>query len=149
MFSVLVSFAAAAIAWVTLEFVGRPLRKFFDIRGDVIRTIVEFANVRPRFEERDGSSPGEIFEEEDTQLSETDMKRLDTARDAFRALGAQLRAFAGNETWAGYVVSWLGYDPLKASSALIGLSNSVDRLNAERRSYEKSVAEALLIFRDP
>jgi hypothetical protein len=30
------SFAAAAIAWVTLDFVGRPLRKFYDLRGETI-----------------------------------------------------------------------------------------------------------------
>jgi hypothetical protein len=27
------SFAAGAIAWVALEFFGRPLRKFYDLRG--------------------------------------------------------------------------------------------------------------------
>jgi hypothetical protein len=38
------SFAAAAFAWVVLEFVGRPLRNFFDLRGEVIRRLTEFGS---------------------------------------------------------------------------------------------------------
>jgi hypothetical protein len=100
--------------------------------------MVEFANLRPRFEEHAGPAADETFDEEDTQLSETDLKRLDAARDAFRSLGAQLRAFAGNETSAAYVVRWLRYEPLKACSALIGLSNSVDRLSSRRTSSKRA-----------
>ncbi len=39
------SFFAAAFDWVVLEFVGRPLRRFYDLRGEVIRRLTEFANV--------------------------------------------------------------------------------------------------------
>jgi len=42
------SFLAAALGWVVLEFVARPLRKFYDLRGEVIRRLTEYANVSPR-----------------------------------------------------------------------------------------------------
>jgi hypothetical protein len=32
------SFLAAALGWVVLEFIARPLRKFYDLRGEVAVT---------------------------------------------------------------------------------------------------------------
>jgi hypothetical protein len=34
-----------------ISFVGRPLRKFYDLRGEVFRRLTEFANVRARLRE--------------------------------------------------------------------------------------------------
>jgi hypothetical protein len=36
-FQAIGSYAAAAFAWVVLEFIGRPLRRFIDLRGEIIR----------------------------------------------------------------------------------------------------------------
>lgn len=42
-----------------------------------------------------------------------------------RDLASQMRAFAFNETLALHIVRWFGYDPGKASAAMIGLSNTM------------------------
>ena len=45
------SFAAGAGAWVVLEFFGRPLRKFYDLRGETIYLLAQTSNVSARFKE--------------------------------------------------------------------------------------------------
>jgi hypothetical protein len=52
------SFFAAALGWVILEFVGRPLRKFYDLRGEVIRRLTHHSFVSgPRHWRRLAPSP--------------------------------------------------------------------------------------------
>ncbi len=46
--SVALSFFAATVAWLVFEFVGRPFRRFFDLRGEVIYVLTVTANVRER-----------------------------------------------------------------------------------------------------
>src|SRR5258708_33204409 len=41
------SFAAAVIGWLTLEFVGRRFRRFYDLRGEIISRLVQFSNGVP------------------------------------------------------------------------------------------------------
>jgi hypothetical protein len=36
----------AAVVWAVSSFVGGPVRRFFDLRGEVVRRLTEFANVR-------------------------------------------------------------------------------------------------------
>jgi hypothetical protein len=35
----ILGFAAAAIGWITLEFLGRPLRRFFGLRGETVELL--------------------------------------------------------------------------------------------------------------
>jgi hypothetical protein len=74
------SFAAAAFAWVALEFVGRPLRKFFDLRGEIIRRLIEFTNIRARWKEIPDSSGAISGEREALDLSEAEIARLEEAQ---------------------------------------------------------------------
>jgi hypothetical protein len=41
------SFVADAAGWFALEFVGRPARRFFDFRGELIRQMAIFAKSVP------------------------------------------------------------------------------------------------------
>jgi hypothetical protein len=113
------SFAAAAIAWVTLEFVGRPLRKFYDLRGEIIYRLAKIANVRS-IKAPTEQSPSGVTNQE--RLSVAELAALADAIKTVRDLASQLRAFAFNETSALHFVRWLGYVPLKASEGLFGLS---------------------------
>jgi hypothetical protein len=56
-----------------------------------------------------------------------------------------MRAFAENESLAMQLVVRLGYDPLKASQGLIGLSNTYDTHGQDKRAHMKEIAEALKI----
>jgi hypothetical protein len=74
------SFLAAALGWVVLEFVGRPLRKFFDLRGEIIRRLIEFANIRARWKDIPDSSGAVSGEREALSLSDGEIARLEEAQ---------------------------------------------------------------------
>jgi hypothetical protein len=126
--------------WVVSTFVGGPVRKFFDMRGEVIRRLTEFANVRARYKPLpDGS--GNLGE---MGLSDKEIARLEEAQRTLRDLASQMRAFAENEPLAAWFVRWR-YDPLKASAGLIGLSGSYDTYGKDKAFHRETVATALRI----
>lgn len=142
-------FFAAAIGWVTLEFIARPVRRFFDMRGEVIALMIEFANRRPQYKEVAddvGATSGRL---ETLGLDEDEIKKLDETKAAYRNLASRMRAFAVNETLASWLVG-LRYDPWKASSGLIGLSNSahVQDLHGQRRFHRQTIVAALKVDPD-
>jgi hypothetical protein len=114
--------AAGAMGWFGTAFLGRPIRHFFDLRGEVIRRWTQCANVRARWKE-DPSKTWQTVEE--PGFTEADAKRLEEAEGIFRELGSQMRAFAQNETLAVWIVKLLRYDPVMASAGLIGMSHSL------------------------
>jgi hypothetical protein len=126
--------------WVVSTFVGGPLRKFFDLRGEIIRRFTEFANVRARYKELP-NHPGGF---EDMGLSDKEIARLEEVQSTIRDLASQIRAFADNEPLAAWFVRWR-YDPMKASTGLIGLSNSYDTYGKDRAFHRTTVAGALRI----
>jgi hypothetical protein len=79
-------------------------------------------------------------------LDDADLDRLRKAQEEFRDLAARMRAFALNESFAVRLVKWRGYDPLKASSALLGVSNTIDTYGIDRANAAQTV-ERLLRFR--
>src|SRR5437667_268812 len=101
------SFFAAALGWVILEFIARPLRKFFDLRGEIIRRCVEFSNVKARFKPIRDDSGAHSGEMETVSLSPEEEKKLDDVKKALRDLASQMRAFALNETLALNVIQFL------------------------------------------
>lgn len=143
------SFFAAAFAWIILEFVGRPLRKFFDLRGEVIRRLIEFANVRAHWKELPDSSSAVSGNLEEMDLSAVDIARLEEAQRTFRDLASQMQAFAQNETFARYFAELLRYKPLAAGAALIGLSNSYDTYGSAKALHRKQLYQALHIQQGP
>lgn len=138
------TFLAAAIGWVTLEFLGRPFRKFFDLRGEVIRLSVETANIPARFKEpRSANDSPEVFE-----LSDEDTKRLEEAVRALRNLAAQMTAFAENETIALRIAYLFGYNAKAASQALIGISNTRHLYGPSRKYHIDGLKRALKLDRN-
>jgi hypothetical protein len=132
--------AAGAVGWLGTAFIGRPIRHFFDLRGEVIRRWTQCANVRARWKE----DPSKTWQtEEDPGFTETDAKRLEEAEGVFRELASQMRAFAQNETFAVWIVKLLRYDPVMASAGLIGMSNSLATYGRNRVLQKKRVQDAL------
>jgi hypothetical protein len=133
-------FLAAAIGWLTLEFLGRPLRRFFDIRGETVELLTRIANVRAAYSQ---------FHEEDLLRKEaqvrttTEIAALDGAQRDLRALASKFRAFALNETLAAKVVGRLGYDAFAAGQSLIGLSNTIDTYGRDRNEQKNNVSTSL------
>ena len=139
------SFAAAGAAWIVLEFFGRPLRKFYDLRGETICLVAQTANVSARWKEirDDGGSTGNV---EALDVSDDQITDLKEAVKLLRDLASRFRAFAGNETHALRFVRWCSYDPMTASAGLFGLSNSLDTYGENKAFQKKTISKALRIL---
>jgi hypothetical protein len=133
------SFAAGAIAWVVLEFFGRPLRKFYDLRGETVYRLAKVANVRSIGAVGEQTPSGDAQQD---RLSKTELDNLADAIKAVRDLASQFRAFGFNETYALSFVRLVGYDPLKASEGLFGLSNTMETYNPERIHHRTTIQRA-------
>ena len=134
----------AALGWTISSFIGNPLRKFFDLRGEVIRRLIEFANVPARWKEIADDSGAKSGERIEIELAENEIARLEEAQRTFRDLASQMRAFAENEPLALWLVR-LRYNPLKASAGLIGLSNTYDTYGGTKAFQRKTIETALRI----
>lgn len=143
------SFLAGAFAWVLLEFVGRPLRNFFDLRAEIIQKLVEFGNVRARFKVARRESEG-VYEavQADSDVTDAELTRLEEAEKSFRNLAARMRAFSDNETFALWAIRLLRYDPKAASKALMALSNTYSVYGEARARSRQRLIEALRLATD-
>ena len=140
--SLIVGAVGAGIGWAATEFAARPIRKFFDLRGDTIRLVSQFANLPARFHE-ERVSDTETRTTEDLALSEADLAKLREAESALRALAAQMRGFAYNESAASSALQWLGFDPEKASEGLFRIANTIERTGETRIRNKEMVIVAL------
>jgi hypothetical protein len=113
----------AAITWIVLEFAARPVRSFFDLRREVRRRMLQFANV-PVFKPTPGN--------EGIDVSHM-IPGAKEARDAFRDLGSQMRSFGETE----HAATWV-----------YGLSNTIAKYGPERAAHRKDINAALRIKGD-
>jgi hypothetical protein len=81
-----------------ISFVGRPLRKFYDLRGEVFRRLTEFANVGARLREIPDDTGAVSGAFEDLGLPADELPTLKNAQGVLRDLASQLTAFDYNET---------------------------------------------------
>jgi hypothetical protein len=126
--------------WMLTEFVGRPFRRFFDLRADIIRRMVQFANVPARATDlRDGRR-------EVNQLSDADEARLTEAQNTLRDLASQMRAFAQAEWLAELIVRHIfKFNAPEISTALIGYSNSISNYGQAQADFQSRVEKLLRI----
>jgi hypothetical protein len=130
-------FALGGVGWLVVHFVGQPLRQFYNLRGEVIHRSVLYANVIAVQKEFPDGSVEQVDQPED------EIKRLREAEDAFRDLAAHMRAFALNERFAAWFVKQLGYDPMEASTLLLGVSNTLHTYGSRRANAGKALEQAL------
>jgi hypothetical protein len=133
---------SGAVGWFVAGFIGSPIRRFFDLRGEVIRQMARYGNIGARFKEKRGD-PDEV---EPVEISEKGEQRLQQAEEAFRDLAAEMRSFALNEPLAVKLLR-VRHDPLKASAALFSVSNTIGTYGGVRNQKKQEV-EAVLRFRD-
>jgi len=116
------------VGWFATDFLARPIRQFFQLRGEVCQTMVMFDNIRAM---RNGEP--NIFD-----------PRLKEAQETFRLLGSRMLAFAHTEWLANWLIVRLRYDPVKAGRSLIGVSHSIGTAG-ERYQHKQNVMAALRI----
>jgi len=126
-----------AFAWFALELVGRPVRKFFDLRRSVRDQMLALANV-PTPQARETCVTSEQIRQYDR-----DLKNAREAQGALRDLASQMLAFAGSERAACIAIRPFGFDPASAGSGLIRLANALDRHGTDRARFHKNVEGAL------
>jgi hypothetical protein len=150
--SLIVGAIGAGIGWATTEFLARPIRKFFDLRGEIIQKVAQYNNVPARWSETpdgkrvDLSPLRELWdgEKEVMPVTEDETARLYEAHNAFRDLATRMRAFAHNETGATRVLALFRYDAHRASDGLFGLSNDIGTMGV-RAQRKQTISDALRI----
>jgi hypothetical protein len=131
--TVLLAAIGAALGWIILEFVGRPVRQFFDLRREIRRQIIFLENL-----DSVGLAPADIT----PQVFDEYCKKLSKAATTLRDLGSQAIAFDQTEWLAARVVRLLGLMPMQAGRGLIGLANSLEN-STETEAHRTIVHHSL------
>jgi hypothetical protein len=129
--------ATGAFGWLALELLGRPIRKFFDLRRLVVHQMLFLAKVPAPQPRETCVTFGQI------QRYDIDLKNVREAQRLLRDLGSHMLAFGESEAAACIAIQPFGYDPSAAGRSLIDLSNILDRYGTDRTALCKTVEEAL------
>jgi hypothetical protein len=129
--------AIALLSWIVFETIGKPLLRFFDLRTEVRRVMVLYDNVTARWREA-----GTLAVAVD-DMTPDNFERLQEAENQYRDLASQVRAFADTQSPTCVVLRWLGFDVRKASSGLIGLSNTLNTYGKGRAFHKESINAAM------
>jgi hypothetical protein len=129
--------AAGALGWIVLEFLGKPIRAFFDLRDQVRAQLLLLANVAPPKPRETISTSLEI------QQYDMALKAGREAQRILRDLGSQMLAFSENEIAACNGIATFGFDAVAAGRGLIALSNTYHRNRTDRADFSSKIEEAL------
>ena len=131
--------AVALISWIAFNTLGKPLLRFFDLRTEVRRTMILYDNVRARWREVDQV----LAPVGDQDATPDNFERLQEAENQYRDLASQVRAFADTQSPTCTVLRWFRFDLRKASSGLIGLSNTINNHGKTRAFHKQAISAAL------
>ena len=126
-----------AFAWFALELIGRPVRRFFDLRRTVRQQMLVLADI-PTPQARETCVTSEQIRRYDL-----DLKKAREAQRVLRDLASQMAAFAANEKAASFAIRPFGFDASAAGSGLMKLADALDRHGPGRASFHKNVEGAL------
>ena len=136
--TLITGFIGGVCAWFLTDYVAKPLRRFFDLRREINRCLVNYGNVQSRAEWTPiGRVSAKISPEEDAQLTK--------AQNAFLKLGAEMRAFANGDRLTNRVVRALGCDADRIASALVAYSNQISTSGELRYSAHRRLQKLLRI----
>jgi hypothetical protein len=100
--------------------------------------MILYDNVRARWREVDQV----LAPVDDEDRTPDNFERLQGAEDQYRYLASQVRAFADTQSPTCAVLRWFGFDLRKASSGLIGLSNTINTYGKTRAFHKQLINEA-------
>src|SRR5258707_5742659 len=128
---------AGALGWIVLEFLGKPVRAFFDLRDQVRAQLLLLANVAPPKPRETISTSLEI------QQYDVALKAGREAQRILRDLGSQMIAFSESEIAACNGIATFGFDAVAAGRGLIALSNTYNRYGTDRADFRSKIEEAI------
>jgi hypothetical protein len=101
--------------------------------------MILYDNVRARWREADSIA----VPSDDKDLTPDNVERLQEAENQYRDLASQVRAFADTQSPSCVILRWFGFDARKASSGLMGLSNTINTYGKTRAFHKQVINEAL------
>src|SRR5260221_815220 len=128
---------AGALGWIVLEFLGKPIGAFFDLRDQVRAQLLLLANVAPPKPRETISTSPQIHQ------YGVALKAGREAHRILRDLGSQMLAFSENEIAACNGITTFGFDAVAAGLGLIALSNTYYRNRTDRADFSSKIEEAL------
>jgi hypothetical protein len=137
--TLITGFIGGVCAWFVTDYIAKPMQRFFDLRREVNRCLVVYANVGAR------SIIGPDGLRTTLDLSPEEDARLVQAQKAFRDLGGNMRAFANVDFLASRIVKLWGYDANRIANALIDYSNEIVTYGAGRAGYHDRVERLLRV----
>jgi hypothetical protein len=108
----------ALLGWLTLEFLGRPLRNFFDLRTEAKRLLA-------------------LHHDPDDAASRSTVQR------DFRDIAAKLIAFEAAETPAAWLIRRLGFRPALAGAHFRNFADWWGEPHTDNEGYQTMVGKAL------
>lgn len=129
--------AIGAVGWLAVELIGRPARKFFDLRRSVRDQFPRLADV-PAPQPRETCVTSAQIRQYDA-----DLKNAREAQRVLREMAARMLAFAGSERAACIALKPLGLDPAAAGNGMDGLANVLDRHGVDRAGFRGKIEQAL------
>ena len=129
--------AIGAVGWLGLELVGRPVRKFIDLRRSVRDQWSPLSNT-PAPQPRETCVTSEQIRRFDT-----DLRKAREAQRILRELASSMLAFAERERAACVALKPFGFDPAAAAGGMVGLANVLDRHGADRAAFRTRVEKTL------
>jgi hypothetical protein len=129
--------AVALLSWIVFNTIGQPLLRFFDLRTEVRRVMILYDSVTAR--RRDAGAVAVAVDD----MTPDNFDRLQEAESQYRDMASQVRAFADTQSPTCTVLRWLGFDVRKASSGLLGLSNTLNTYGKGRALHKESINAAM------
>jgi hypothetical protein len=125
-----------SVAWITVKYFVRPLCYFFDLRRQIARRLSLYSGMRTLGTVR-------LFRLDDP-LEMRD-PREDDAEGALRDLGTRMLSFGHAASLGGLILRMIKYEPTKAGTGLIDLSNEIQCRGTGRAVQRATVQDALRI----
>jgi hypothetical protein len=129
--------ASAVLGWFGFELLGRPIRRFFELRRKILVQMRILGNIPlPKPREMAVSS---------RQIREYDqaVRNVRKAQRIFRNHGFRLLAFGENEPATHNALGLLGFNLVAAGRELIKLSETYPRPDTNRTDLQKQIKRAL------
>jgi hypothetical protein len=132
--SIALGLISGFVGWVLTEFIAKPFRRGLDIAADAQASMIEYANLRARYDANGRST--ELMKEEEERFREAEAK--------YRRLSAQLYAFAQTDLIASRLLHPV-FDAERAATALMALSNNVGQYGGGRHAATEEAKKALKV----
>ena len=139
---VLSAIGLGALGWLSLEFLARPIRRFFDLRQEAQRRITLYAAYRRDTPDYFSPLDGPTFVFPDPKVTEDSLAE---ARHQIRDVGSQIFAFGNGEWPAATLLRRFGINATVAGEQIMHLEREMNEVGGAVIERRKAIFSALRI----